>query len=87
MDLEFGSTATITCAFNGYPVPAVSWKKDDQEVVDNERMKITSCATSSFLEIVRLGYPDEGTYTCALSNVRGQDTASMLLSIHGAWVT
>ena len=46
-------------------------------------MKITSCATSSILEIVRLCYEDVGTYACFITNSGGSNSAHMTLNIHG----
>ena len=47
------------------------------------RVKITSCATSSVLEIIRLEYEDEAIYTCYITNSMGSDSASMALNMHG----
>ena len=47
------------------------------------RVKITSCATSSVLEIIRLDYDDEAVYTCYITNSMGSDSASMTLNMRG----
>lgn len=83
MTLFYGTTATISCAFNGYPPPSIVWKREREEVRSDQRLKITSCATSSVLEIIQLEYEDAGIYTCYLTNSRGSDSASMVLSVHG----
>ena len=83
MTLVYGNTATISCAFNGYPNPSVVWRRDRENVVSDDRTKITSCATSSILEVIRLQYEDAGIYTCYITNQQGSNSASMMLSIHG----
>ena len=83
LDLKMGNTATISCAFNGQPAPSVVWRKDSDIVTSDERRKITSCATSSVLEIVSLEYEDEGVYSCYATNQLGSDSASLTLSLHG----
>ena len=86
LDLKIGNTATISCAFNGQPAPSVVWRKDgDIVTTDNERRKITSCATSSVLEIIMLDHEDEGVYSCYATNQLGSDSASMSLSLHGTY--
>ncbi len=79
----YDSTATISAAFNGYPAPSVTWRKDRDDLETGGRLKITSCQTSSVLEIIHLEYGDTGIYTCFLSNTMGNDSGSMVLSIHG----
>ncbi len=87
MDLLMGTTATISCAFNGYPIPSIIWRKDHELLsLEGERWKITSCSTSSVLEITRLDYEDEGAYSCYITNSQGSDSADMCLNIHGKGV-
>ncbi len=84
MDLLAGTTATISCAFNGYPNPSIIWRKDHELLSgDNERGKVTSCPTSSVLEITRLEYQDEGAYSCYITNSQGSDSADIFLTVHG----
>ena len=83
MNLVYGNTATISCAFNGYPNPSVVWRRDRETLNSDGRMKITSCATSSILEVIQLQYEDAGIYTCYITNQQGSNSASMMLSIHG----
>lgn len=83
MTQTYGSTATISAAFNGYPAPSIIWRKDREALESGGRHKITSCQTSSVLEIIQLEYQDNGVYTCFLTNSVGSDSASMVLSVHG----
>ena len=83
LDLAVDTSATISCAFNGCPAPCVVWSKDSAEVASDSRHKITSCPTSSVLEVAQLEHEDEGVYSCSVTNSVGEDCTSMLLSIHG----
>lgn len=84
LDLLYGTTATIVCAFNGFPKPSVEWRVNRQTLTsNNERIKMTSCATSSILEIIMLCYEDIGTYGCYITNNSGSNSAHMTLNIHG----
>ena len=83
LDLQVGGTATISCAFNGFPAPVVVWKRDHEVLGCDERRKIMSCGTSSVLEVNKLEYDDEGRYSCFISNNVGSDTTTMTLALHG----
>lgn len=37
-----GSEIAITCNVGGYPVPSVTWFKDDVEIAADSRIQITS---------------------------------------------
>ncbi|CAI8009161.1 Kalirin, partial [Geodia barretti] len=84
LDLLYGTTATIACAFNGFPKPSVEWRMNRQTLTSaDNRVKITSCATSSILEIIKLCYEDVGTYACFITNSGGSNSAHMALNMHG----
>ncbi len=77
----------ISCAFNGFPEPDVEWRRNGKTIVNSDRLKISSCATSSVLEISDLQYTDEGEYVCILTNELGEDSTSMDLYIEGMQIT
>ena len=85
LDLLVGTRATISCAFNGYPAPTVTWRRDREVVSCDERRKVMSCATSSVLELSNLEYDDEGRYSCCIDNTMGSDSTTITLSLHGTW--
>lgn len=77
----------ISCAFNGFPNPSIEWIKNGGETVMNsDRIKISSCPTSSVLEIRDLQYMDEGEYICKVSNELGTDETLMDLYIEGLYM-
>ena len=74
---------SVTCAFNGVPPPAVVWKCNSELMADTDHSHISSCSTSSVLEIKKIQYKDEGEYTCIVSNSLGLDSVSMSLHVQG----
>lgn len=52
-------------------------------MTDTDHVHISSCSTSSVLEIKAIQYSDEGDYSCIVSNRLGMDTVSMFLHIEG----
>ena len=86
LDLKTGNTATISCAFNGQPAPSIVWRKDGELITSDNRRKITSCGTSSVLEVTSLEHEDKGVYSCYATNQLGSDSASMTLSLHGMYI-
>ena len=68
------------------PPPSVIWKCDNEVIEDNDgrgRVHISSCPTSSVLEIKDLLYSNEGQYSCTITNSLGSDTATMDLFMEG----
>ena len=75
---------SVSCAFNGTPEPSVVWRKDDDIIAsDDLRYKMSSCATSSVLEIHDVQYTDQGEYNCTVTNPLGDDFIVMELLIEG----
>jgi serine/threonine protein kinase len=75
---------SVSCAFNGLPPPNVVWKRDDVVInPEGGKAKISSCATSSVLEVYNVDYHNEGQYSCTVTNGLGNATAEMDLFIHG----
>lgn len=75
---------SVSCAFNGTPAPTAVWRREENVIpLDNPRYKISSCPTSSVLEINDIQYSDEGQYSCTVTNSLGEDIATMDLFVEG----
>lgn len=67
-----GDTATFKCVARGNPTPCLSWKKDDQDLTDNERVSITQEDGTGTLKITDIVAEDEGLYLCIAENLLGK---------------
>ncbi|VDM43201.1 unnamed protein product, partial [Toxocara canis] len=59
-----GETVTLSCPVVGYPRPTVEWLKDDIPVASTEQITFLE----KDLEIAKLEFDDEGTYSCIARN-------------------
>lgn len=86
VDREDGSgrvngTMELSCSFQGYPRPNVSWLYQGNPVRENQlKYEITSDYSSdrtvkSLLKVVNLDHGDNGTFICYGENAHNSDTA------------
>ena len=83
MTQSLHDNVSISCAFNGSPIPEVIWKRDEEKLILDDRIKATSCPTSSVLIINDVQYSDEGQYSCTVTNPLGSDVIEMDLFVEG----
>lgn len=65
-----GSNLTLQCRARGYPVPVVTWYKDQIKLNKTEHASIFS---DGKLSIEKLKAGDSGVYTCKALNNMGMD--------------
>ena len=84
VEVSEGNQVKLKCAVVGRPDPNITWFKDQQQVLESERikMKVTSDNTC-ILNILKSDMDDEGTYTCSATNSAGKDTTSAKLTVNG----
>jgi len=63
-----GSSLTLRCQVRGYPVPVITWFKDQMRLNEDDRVSIHS---DGELSIKGLSSEDNGMYTCEASNDLG----------------
>lgn len=73
-----GSNLTLRCRMRGYPVPTVTWLKDEKPLNANDRISLNS---DGDLFIKGLGVSDTGMYTCEASNDLGVDRKQMAINV------
>jgi len=74
----------IQCGFEGIPVPTVLWSHDGNMLTDGSNdITIVTDNSSSTLIITMVTTDDAGSYTCMVSNLLGNVTASSLLQFQG----
>ncbi|KAG1652221.1 Down syndrome cell adhesion molecule-like protein Dscam2 [Nymphon striatum] len=64
-----GKSVFIQCHVSGYPISSINWKKDDEDLLENERIKIYSNGSLKILSAIR--DIDNGKYKCTAENEEG----------------
>ena len=67
-----GENQTLTCAVTGSPAPSVSWTA----------ISTGSRSEGNTRELIYVSRNDSGEYKCETSNVCGNDTKSIFLTVH-----
>ncbi|XP_039287593.1 peroxidasin-like [Nilaparvata lugens] len=80
-DSDEGSTITLDCAAAGQPKPEIAWTRDDLQLQESPRFKISPEGT---LTIINLEREDTGTYKCTASNYIGIITAVAQVRVNGS---
>ncbi|GAB6024923.1 hypothetical protein CHUAL_010028 [Chamberlinius hualienensis] len=75
-----GSQANLKCIADGYPLPNITWYKNDKLLKRNERRTKYKNAkwTLTLLELI---LPDAGNYTCVVSNAHGSVNVTHTLNV------
>ena len=76
------STVIIDCEATGFPLPSITWTKEDVNLTTGEG-RIISNNGSLILEQVTK--KDAGTYTCKALNTRGSDSQTSQLNVMGKY--
>ena len=71
--LVVGYNGTLTCAIRGRPRPRVQWFKNQQEITNDPKFKVSWGQGIVQLEICRATRNDAGIYTCL-----GQDKLNLI---------
>ncbi|CAD5224126.1 unnamed protein product [Bursaphelenchus okinawaensis] len=72
-------TVTVTCEFEGDPVPKVSWFKGSRQLESNENIVIETTPTSSQLSISMVDADLQGEYLCTIRNPFGEELNSLTI--------
>ncbi|XP_053341492.1 hemicentin-1 [Clarias gariepinus] len=74
-----GQNITLSCEVTGNPVPEITWLKDGQPVLGEERLEVMS--HGRFLHINNAQVLDTGRYSCLASNSAGDRSAHYNLNV------
>ena len=85
------NTVLFTCVGYGYPLPAISWSFQGNEITNNSRVLLFTDVLSlngsvfiqSVLQLCGVESSDEGDYTCVLSNIAGYDQSNFFVDVLG----
>lgn len=83
MTVIAGEEFTITVPFNASPVPKPSWSVNNDEVIQDDRVKFETSVTATVYINKSAKRSDSGKYTIRLTNSEGSDTASCRVLVVG----
>ncbi|KAG1677276.1 Down syndrome cell adhesion molecule-like protein Dscam2 [Nymphon striatum] len=64
-----GKAVVIQCHVSGYPISSIKWRKDGEDLLESERIKMHSNGTLRILSAI--GNVDNGNYECIAENDEG----------------
>ena len=77
-----GNTVTLSCNATGDPVPVQTWSRNGNELMSGGRYQISADGRVLTVQGVTEAQ-DEGMFTCHASNMAGNDSATITLSVQG----
>lgn len=80
---SIGSNITLDCRLAGSQPMALSWYKDNKEILSDAKYKLDFSESTASVTITGLDQSDGGVYTCKASNDAGEKETSGTLSIKG----
>lgn len=79
-----GIAARVQCSIKGSPELHIHWFRNERELSDGEKYKISFKSGVAALEIMNLLVTDSGSYTCEVSNNAGSESCNTLISVKGS---
>ncbi|XP_071802833.1 hemicentin-1-like isoform X2 [Asterias amurensis] len=79
LNITLGGSVTMDCDAQGLPPPTIHWVKDGQQLRNNGPNYAVS--SSGTLTVQRVTLDDEGRYVCIASNIAGNTTKTIYLSV------
>ena len=83
IEKEYNSQFELRCYINGRPTPALSWYRDDREIITKQDSGIRTEDRGQRLIFSRLLGKDAGTYECRAGNRAGSIARRTLLKVKG----
>jgi len=81
--VEENETAQFVCLVLGNPEPTFKWFKDDLEINESEKYKLTYLEDKLTLDVLNCTADDEGMYKCEAENQCGNDMTMARLIVEG----
>ena len=76
-----GTTVTFSCTARSEPQHTIIWKFNNVVIISQSKYTIETTSTVSNLTIMDIQVEDAGTFSCTVSNIHGNDTASGQLDV------
>ena len=77
-----GVALVLECQTTGDPVPSVAWFFNSVQVPNSETSHISQAA-NNYLVFSSVRTTDRGQYVCQATNMAGQDSSSLQLTVYG----
>ncbi|XP_034239314.1 papilin isoform X2 [Thrips palmi] len=78
-----GGDVSIPCQADGYPIPKVTWFKDNVRLDPSDTIRI---AESNRLEVLRADANASGTYRCEAANQYASHWSEVVITVTGAYI-
>lgn len=78
-----GEELVLSAIVSGIPIPAVRWEKNDQTVMPGMGVLGKSVDHTHSLILPSLTFDDSGTYKVKASNILGEDSRSINVTVKG----
>lgn len=78
-----GGYAELTCEVTGTPEIKITWFKDDRELKDSDKYRMSFAKSLAVLHVTEVETEDSGEYICEARNDAGKDTSSSVVTIKG----
>ncbi|CAD5231988.1 unnamed protein product [Bursaphelenchus xylophilus] len=79
---SIGDTATVSCEFEGDPIPKVCWFKGSKLLQQKDNLYIETTPTSTQLSVYLEDKSSQGEYLCTLRNPFGEDLSSFKIILN-----
>ena len=81
-----GNTLRLECKATGSPVISFKWSKNQIDIGDSHKYRMSVTDAVASLEIVDCTVEDSGDYVCVASSEAGSDRCSSTVTVKG-WFT
>lgn len=77
-----GGEVELQCVFSGYPLPDIEWYSPENTIIQpSSKYNFRDTSVRRNLKIRQLSASDEGTYTCAATNILARVEARLYLNV------
>lgn len=78
-----GGYAELTCEVTGTPEIKITWFKDDRELKESDKYRISFTKSLAILRVSEADTEDSGEYICEAKNDAGKDICSSVVTVKG----
>uniref|UniRef100_A0A8C9EWA3 Ig-like domain-containing protein n=1 Tax=Pavo cristatus TaxID=9049 RepID=A0A8C9EWA3_PAVCR len=78
-----GEYAELTCKVTGTPEIKITWFKDDRELKESDKFRMSFTKSLAILHLTEVETEDSGEYICEARNDAGKDTCSTIVTVKG----